>query len=193
MTKSGFNDDGFNDEMDDVEIVTLKDTTGRSISCTVEHAIELEGEEYVLLLPVDAPVEIFSWQEAGDDEEATPVEDEAEIDRLFPVAKAVLEEHNLTLKRSAVTLTVEGDLPDYIEEDFLEEESDDEEEELQFLASFYSEEQEYGVYAPLDPFFILARLDDHNVPQLLTPEELEKLEPLLPMIEDELLNQLDED
>ncbi len=178
---------------DDVEVVTLKDATGRTINCTVEHAIELDGEEYVLLLPLDAPVEIFSWQEAGEDEEAIPVEDDAEIDRLFPVAKAVLEEHNLTLKRSAVTLTVEGDLPDYMEEDFLEEESAEEEEELQFLASFYSEEQEYGVYAPLDPFFILARLDEHNNPQLLSPEELEKLEPLLPMIEDELLNQLDED
>ncbi len=179
---------------EEVEVVTLKDTNGRSISCTVEHAIELEGEEYVLLLPLDSPVEIFSWQEAGEDEEAIPVEDDAEIDRLFPIAKAVLEEHNLNLKRSAVTLTVEGDLPDYIEEDFLEEESEEEEEEeLQFLVSFYSEEQEYGVYAPLDPFFILARLDENNNPQLLSPEELEKLEPLLPMIEDELLNQLDED
>lgn len=191
MTKPGMNDDLEMD--DDVEVVTLKDPAGRTINCTVEHAIELEGEEYVLLLPLDSPVEIFSWQESGEDEEAIPVDDDAEIDRLFPVAKAVLEEHNLTLKRSAVTLTVEGDLPDYIEEDFLEEDSEDGEEELQFLASFYSEEQEYGVYAPLDPFFILARLDADNNPQLLSPEELERLEPLLPMIEDELLNQLDED
>lgn len=176
----------------DVEMVTLKDEAGRSIACTVEHSVEVDDQEYVLLIPVDSPIEIFAWQEDGEDEEAVPIEDEQELDRLFSIAKAVLEEQNLTLKRTAVTLTVEGDLPDYIEDDeeSLDDEGDDQE-ELQFLASFFYEEQEFGIYAPLDPFFILARMDDDNQPKLLSPEELEKLEPVLPMIEDQLLDQFE--
>lgn len=176
----------------DVETVVLTDETGRQLACTIEHAVEIEDQEYVLLLPVDSPVEVYAWQEDGDEEEAILVEDEDQIERLFPIAKAVLEEQNLTLKRTAVTLTVEGELPDYEEEgEFLEDDSDEDQEELQFLASFYYKEQEFGVYAPLDPLFILARMTADNQPQLLSREELEKIEPLLPMIEDQLLDQFE--
>jgi hypothetical protein len=176
----------------EVETVTLTDEQGRTLACTIEHAIEVDDQDYVLLVPIDSPVEIYAWQENGDDEEALLVEEEAEIDRLFAIAKAVLEEQNLTLKRTAVTLTVEGDLPDEEPEDeeFLDG-NGEEEEELQLLASFYCEEQEYGIYAPLDPMLILAQLDANNQPQLLSPEELEKLEPMLPMIEDQLMEQFE--
>jgi len=175
----------------EMEMVTLTDDAGRTIACTIEHSLEVEGQEYVVLLPIDAPVEIVAWQEDGDDEEAIPVEDEDDIEVLFPIAKVVLEEQNLTLKRTAVILTVEGDLPDLPEDDDLEGLESDigEEEELQFLASFYYEEQEFGVYAPLEPFLILARMDDDNQPHLLSPEEFEKLEPMLPMIEEHLIDQ----
>jgi len=175
----------------EMEMVTLTDDVGRTIACTIEHSLEVEGQEYVVLLPVDAPVEIVAWQEDGEEEEAVPVEDEDDIEVLFPIAKVVLEEQNLTLKRTAVILTVEGDLPDLPEDDDLEGLESDigEEEELQFLASFYYEEQEFGVYAPLEPFLILARMDAQNQPQLLSPEEFEKLEPMLPMIEEHLIDQ----
>ncbi|MBW4497286.1 MAG: DUF3727 domain-containing protein [Oscillatoria princeps RMCB-10] len=179
------------------ETVTLTDETGRSLLCSIEHSLELEGQEYVLLLPVDSPVEIFAWQGEGDDEEAIPVEDEAEIDQIFSTAKAVLEEQNLTLKRSAITLTVEGELPELAEEDFEEDENADDRdyEELQWLVSFYQEEQEYAIYTPLEPFFILARMNPSGQPQLLSPEELKKLEPILPeleaMIESQLFDELD--
>ncbi len=180
----------------DAETVVLTDDAGRKIACTVERFIEVEEQDYALLVPVDAPVEIFAWQgEADDDEEAIPVESEEEIDSLFPIAKAVLEEQNLTLKRTAVVLTVEGDLPDLEDEDeFIEitSETDEEDvEELQLLARFYREEKEFAVYAPLDPFFILARMDANNQPRLLSPEELEKLQPLLAEIEDQLFDDLD--
>lgn len=181
------------DDLDmDVETVTLTDDVGRTIDCSIEHSVEIEGKDYVLLLPVDSPVEIFAWQESGEDEEAVPVEDPSDIDRLFPIAKAVLEEQNLTLKRTAVTLTVEGELPELDdEENLLEDGDEDDQEELQFLASFYYEEQEFGIYAPLDPFFILAHMDANDRPQLLSPEELEKIEPLLPMLEEQLLDQFE--
>ncbi len=163
--------------------VTVTDEFGRSLACYIEHSFELNGENYVLLLPVDAPVEIFSWAEDDEDEEPIAIEDPDEIDEIFETAKAVLEEQNLTLKRTAVTLTVSGELPEL--EDELESEEDEEEgyEELQLLASFYNEEQEYAIYTPLDPFFILARLDENGEPQLLSDEELEKLEPMLPSLE----------
>jgi hypothetical protein len=166
--------------------VTVTDEFGRSLACYVEHSFELNDENYVLLLPVDAPVEIFSWAEDDEDEEPIAIEDPDEIDEIFETAKAVLEEQNLTLKRTAVTLTVSGELPELEDEPESEEDEDEEEEgyeELQLLASFYNEEQEYAIYTPLDPFFILARLDENGEPQLLSDEELEKLEPMLPSLE----------
>lgn len=182
------------DEDFDAPTVEVTDEDGRTIACYVEHSIELEGQEYVFLLPVDSPVEIFAWQgEDEDEEEAIPVEDEAEIDQIFAIARAVLQEQNLELKRTAVTLTVAGELPDLPEEesDFEDEVDGEEHEEYQLLASFYDEEQEYAVYAPLNPFFILARVDEDGQPQLLSPEELQKLEPLLPMIEDQLFDEME--
>ncbi|MDX2099037.1 MAG: DUF3727 domain-containing protein [Leptolyngbyaceae cyanobacterium bins.59] len=181
------------DEVMDAPTVTITDEAGRSLICYVEHSLDLEGQEYLLLLPVDSPIEIFVWQ-AGeeDEEEAVLVEQDAEIDLLFPIASAVLQEQNLKLKRTAVALTVEGELPDVEEEDYEDEEDGFEEhEELQFLANFYHEEQEYAIYTPLDPFFILARLNEAGQPVLLTPEEMEKIEPLLPMIEDQLFDEME--
>lgn len=179
------------------DTVTLTDESGRTLTCSIEHSLELEGQDYVLLLPIDSPVEIFAWQAEGDDEEAVPVEDE-DVDPLFSIAKAVLEEQNLTLKRTAITLTVEGDLPDLSSEDIGEDEDTEEGdyEELQWLASFYHEELEYAIYTPLDPFFVLARINADGQPELLSPEEFQKLEPMLPtlegLIEDRLFDELEE-
>ncbi len=179
----------------DAPTVTLTDEAGLTLTCYIEHSLEVEEQEYVLLLPVDSPVEIFAWQEDGEEDEAVLVEDEEELNRVFPTARAVLEEQNLTLKRTAVVLTVEGDLPDFVEDEDewagVEPDSDDEQEELQLLSSFYHEEQEYAIYAPLDPFFILARMDDEGQPHLLSPEELKKIEPMLPMIEDQLFDEME--
>lgn len=176
----------------DAPTVTLTDEAGRKLLCYVEHSLEVEGQEYVLLLPVDYPVEVFAWQgdENEEEEEAVLIEDEAELDRLFPIAKAVLAEQNLVLKRTALTLTVEGELPDFDEEDD-DLEVDEDHEELQLLANFYDEEQEYTVYTPLDPFFIPARLNDQGEPVLLSPEEFQKIEPMLPMLEDQLFDEME--
>ncbi len=186
-----------NGETVEGEMVVLTDAdTGRTIACTVERFLAIENQDYALLLPIDTPVEIFVWQEAeDDDEEAIPVEDDDDIDVLFSTAKAVLEEQNLTLKRTAVMLTVEGDLPDLEEDAEFEgvesEQEAEEAEELQYLASFYYEEQEFAVYAPLDPCFILAKLDNDNQPHLLTAEELKNLEPFLDQIEDQFFDEFD--
>jgi hypothetical protein len=176
----------------DSPTITLKDDSGRTLDCYVEQSIDLEGQEFVLLLPVDSPVEIFVWREVGDDEEAVLVEDQSEIAAVFRTAKAVLEEQNLTLKQSAVVLTVEGDLPELEEEpDDEDDDLEEEQEELQLLATFFHDDHEYAVYTPMDPYFILAQLDEKGNPRILSPEELKRLEPLLPMIEDQLFDALE--
>jgi hypothetical protein len=182
------------EEIFDAPTVTVTDETGLTLDCYVEHNLSVDGEEYVLLLPVDSTIEIVSWQDDGtDDEEAVLVEDPGQIDRILPTAKAVLSEQNLTIKRTAVVLTVEGDLPELAEEEDSEDKGDDEDEqeELQLLASFYHEDQEYAIYAHLDPYFILARMGEDGQPILLSPEELKRLEPMLPMIEDQLFDVLE--
>jgi Protein of unknown function (DUF3727)/Protein of unknown function (DUF1292) len=174
--------------------VTLTDEFGRSLTCNIEHSMEVEGQEYALLLPIDSPVEIFTWHGDDADESAIPVEDEAEIDKIFDTARVVLQEQNLTLRRTAVTLTVIGELPEFPEEDLVPGVDSDEEsefEELMWLTSFYHEEQEYAIYTPLDPFFILARINDDGKPELLSEEEFQRLEPLLPMLEDQFFDELE--
>ena len=166
--------------------VTLTDEVGRSLNCYIEHSLEVEGSEYLLLLPVDAPVEIVVWNEDEEDEEegdATLLEDD-EVDSIFSDAQAVLAEQNLTLKRTAFTLTVAGELPPVNEDEMLtiEMEEDDvelEPEQFQLLASFYHEEQEYGIYTPLDPLLFFARRNKAGQPELLSPEEFKKVQPLL--------------
>ncbi|HIK28038.1 MAG: DUF3727 domain-containing protein [Oscillatoriaceae bacterium SKW80] len=178
-----------------VETVTLTDETGRALLCSVEHTFEIDGQEYLLLLPVDTPVEIFTWVGNEDDQEPVPLEDGQIDDELFSTAKAVLAEQNLILKRTAITLTVEGELPEVSDEEF--EDDDDvpegDYEELQWLASFYHKEQEFAVYTPLDPLFILARINAMGKPELLSPEEIKYLEPILPTIEGIIQDRLFED
>ncbi|HAA28801.1 MAG TPA: DUF3727 domain-containing protein [Cyanobacteria bacterium UBA8553] len=175
--------------------VTLTDEVGRSLNCYIEHSLEVEGSEYLLLLPVDAPVEIVVWNEDEEDEEegdATLLEDD-EIDSIFSDAQAVRAEQNLTLKRTAFTLTVAGELPPVNEDEMLtiEMEEDDvelEPEQFQLLASFYHEEQEYGIYTPLDPLLFFAKRNKAGQPELLSPEEFKKVQPLL---EELLFDELD--
>jgi len=176
------------------ESVTLTDEVGRSLTCNIEYSMNLEGQEYALLLPIDSPVEIFTWQGDDTDEAAIPVEDETEIDKIFDTARVVLQEQNLTLRRTAVTLTVVGELPEFPEDDMASDADADEEsefEELMWLTSFYHEEQEYAIYTPLDPFFILARMNDDGKPELLSEEEFQRLEPMLPILEDQFFDELD--
>jgi hypothetical protein len=183
------------DEIFDAPTVTVTDETGLKLDCYVEHNLTVEGEEYVLLLPVDSTIEIVFWQQddKGDEEEAVLVDDPKQIERIFPTAKAVLAEQNLTIKRTAVVLTVEGELPELADEEYDEEggDQDEEQEELQLLSSFYHEDQEYAIYAHLDPYFILARTGDDGNPVLLSPDELKRIEPLLPMIEEQLFDVLE--
>ncbi|QNP30131.1 DUF3727 domain-containing protein [Cylindrospermopsis curvispora] len=177
----------FSEENDraDVDLITLTDEKGRSLECYIENSFEIEGQEYILLLPVDSPIQIFAWEGHGDEEEATLVEDDQTIDRIFSTAQAVLSEQNLTLKNTAYALTVTGELPPVEESEILtlevegEEEQETEPEQLQLLTNFYYEDQEYEIYTPIDPLLFFARKTQSGKPQLLSPEEFNQVQPLL--------------
>ena len=172
-------------------IVTLADEEGHTLPCYVEKSLTLSdsGQEYLLLLPIAAPIEIFSWQE-GDDDLLMDIEDD-EIDALFPSARAVLAELDLTLQRSAYTLTAVGDIPDADDDSCfaLEVDNDGATDNFQMLAQFYHGEQRYVACTPLEPllFFAYRRTDSDTV-ALLSPEEFEQLQP---EIEDQLFEGLD--
>ncbi len=184
--------------------VSLMDEAGRSLLCYVELSVEIDGESYGLLNPVDYPVDIFAWvnnpdDDASEDEEEEilmPIED-AELSEVFATAQAVLSEQNLKLKRSALSLTVEGDLPDVQEDDILVLEVEEAglssgQEEYQLLASFFCEEREYAIYTPIDPVLFVARIKDDDSPQLLSPEEFQALQPKLqPYLEEHLFEEME--
>lgn len=183
MGKKYLDTKGAGMEMDD-PTVTLTDEAGRSLLCYLELSFEVEEREYMLLHPVDSPVEIFVWQEDEEEGEETLVDvDAPEINQIFATAEAVLAEQNLKLKHTAISLTVEGDLPEFTEEDILtleiENGHEPEPEEFQFLASFYHEEQEYAIYTPLDPLLFIAQMNANNQPELLSPEEFQQIQPIL--------------
>ncbi|MEM9265006.1 MAG: DUF3727 domain-containing protein [Cyanobacteria bacterium P01_F01_bin.13] len=174
-------------------IVTLADDGGHTLACYVEKSIILsdsgQEQEYLLLLPVAAPIEIFIWQE-DDGDTLADIEDE-EIDILFPSARAVLAELDLTLQRSAYTLTAVGNIPDADDESCFALEVDDKgtTDNFQMLAQFYHREQRYVACTPLEPLLFFAyRMTDSDTVALLSPEEFEQLQP---EIEDQLFEGLD--
>jgi len=171
------------------ETVTLYDEYERSLLCSIENSLELEGDIYLLLSPIDSPIIILAGEEEDEDEEygeAIIIEDFEDVENIFPDAKAVLAELNLNLKNTAHTLTASGDLPDDFEEDdIITLEIDDEnneEEKLQYLSSFYYQEQKYTVCTPITPLFFVAKYNEKGEPEIVSPDD-----ELLPQILDELL------
>lgn len=186
MSPSQFNQDN---ELDEAESIILTDETGRSLECYIENALEIDDLTYLLLSPVDTPVVILAWDEEADEEDASDaflVEDNDEIEKIFADAKAVLAELDLTLKYTAYTLTAGGELPPLEDDSILSLEIDSEEEnqasvepeELQFLASFYAEEQKYSIYTPLAPLLFLATYDQNGKVELVSPED-DNIQPIL--------------
>lgn len=180
------------------QTVELKDNDGRSLMCYVERTLEVEGTEYLLLMPVDSPIEIFAWEadEDDDEEEALVDVEEDEIDSIFATAQAVLAEHDLKLQRTAYTLTASGELPDPEEDDVitldLGEDDDgqdpDASEQFQMLCSFFHEEQEYAVCTPFEPLLFFARKSTQGHPELLSPEDFQEVRSRL---EDQLFDELE--
>ena len=115
----------------DVPTVLVRDGQGRQLLCFLEQLIPLDGHDYGLLTPVDTPVCLVRIAE-DDDEEDEVIEELDGAEPILSVAEVVLQEHDLTLVRSAVTLTVSGELeePDADELDEEIEGEDDDESDL---------------------------------------------------------------
>lgn len=162
----------------DVPTVLVRDSHGRQLLCFLEQLIPLDGRDYGLLTPVDTPVCLVRIAASEDDEDEV-IEELDAAEAILSVADVVLQEHDLTLVRSAVTLTVSGELEEP-DQDAIDEEldqDDDEETDLyEMLIQFRAEDQEYGLYIPLDPFFVVARLEGGEA-VLVEGEEFERVQP----------------
>jgi hypothetical protein len=116
---------------------------------------------------------------AADDDGEDEVIDELDgAEPILSVADVVLQEHELTLVRSAVTLTVSGELEEPEPEEIDEEiDPDDDETDLyEMLIQFRAEGEEYGLFIPLDPFFVVARMESGEG-ILVEGEEFERVQP----------------
>jgi hypothetical protein len=165
----------------DVPTVLVKDQAGREILCFLEHLIPLDGNDYALLTPVDTPVCLVRMGD-GEDEKDEVIESLEGAEPILSVADVVLQEHDLTLVRSAVTLTVSGELEepdaDEIDEEMEEgmEEGDEESDLYELLIPFRADGREYGLYIPLDPFFVVARMEGTDA-LVVEGEEFERIQP----------------
>lgn len=165
---------------EDVEppVVTLLDSKlNRSLSCYVEHEFDYEGTTFVVLSPYSQPVFFASYQRDQTGElELMPLEDEELVDRLFPAAFRTLAEQDIVLNRSAVTLTIDGDLENLEEDPEVEIEA---EEDVRLVGTFMDgeTEHEYYVFANMDPFLILGKKSGDSV-ILLGNGEFDRVAPI---------------
>ncbi len=178
----------------DVPTLLVNDAQGRQLLCYLEQLVPLDGHDYALLTPVDTPVSLVRLPRS-EDEEPEEILDWDVRTPILDVAEAVLQEHNLTLVRSAATLTVTGDFDDDDLDDDEDDEVDPEEdlEEEEELADdeeggdlfeslldrpFFVGEEQYDLFVPLDPFFVVARVEGNRA-TLVEGEEFERIQPRL--------------
>ena len=118
----------------DMPTLVVQDSQGRQLLCFLEQLVPLQGRDYALLTPVDTPVSLVRLPQ-NESEEPEEIVDWSEREPILAVAESLLQEHNLSLVRSAATLTVTGDF----EEPGLDEE-DDTEDEIEEGDAFDDEE-----------------------------------------------------
>ena len=157
---------------DEVPTLLVKDSQGSELLCFLEQVVPLEGNEYALLTPVDTPVSLF---QLIDDQDPKLIETIEKNEPILEVADVVLQEHDLRLVRSAMTLTVSGELDEPEPEEIEEEDIDDESETYELLVNFRVDNNEYGLYIPLDPFFIVGKLEDGEV-KLVEGDEFDNIQ-----------------
>ena len=160
----------------DAPKLLLKDSFNDELFCYLEQIIKIEGIEYALLTPVDTPVTLFKINEK---DEPVLIEKIEKNEQILQNADAVLQEHDLSLVRSAVTLTVSGELEEPVYDDLEEDEvNKDESETYELLVNFNVLNDEYGLYVPLDPFFIVAKIVENGA-ILVEDEEFDRVQPLI--------------
>ncbi len=159
----------------EVPTLLIRDQHGSELLCFLEQIVPINGIDYVLLTPVDTPVSLFHLVSDGDPELIKTIHKQEPI---LEVADVVLQEHDLRLIRSAVSLTVSGELEEPEPEELEEKDFDDDSEMYELLVNFKVDGEEYGLYIPLDPFFIVAKLIEGEA-SLVEGDEFDKIQPLI--------------
>ena len=159
----------------DAQTLLLNDSNGNELFCYLEQLVCVAEQEYALLTPVDTPVSLFKINEKDDPELIEKID---KNEKILKNAEAVLQEHDLRLIRSAVTLTVSGELEEPIYDELEEDFGDDDTESYELLVNFNLFDQEYGLYIPLDPFFIVGKLKGKGA-LLVENDEFDKIQPLI--------------
>ena len=157
---------------EEVPTLLVKDSQGTDLLCFLEQVVPLEGNEYALLTPVDTQVSLF---QLIDEQDPKLIETIEKNEPILEVADVVLQEHDLRLVRSAITLTVSGELDEPEPEEIEEEDIDEESETYELLVNFRVDNNEYGLYIPLDPFFIVGKLE-HGEVKLVEGEEFDRIQ-----------------
>jgi hypothetical protein len=159
---------------------TATDDKGRKIECFSEHTIPVDGVDYSLLTPIDTPVVLVRIGEGDGDDEL--IENYESAEEILAAADASLAQHNLTLVRSAVTLTVSGKSLPVESEEIEDDDADSPEEEtdlFELLIHFQHNGQKYGLYIPLDPFFVVARVTGDSEGVVVMRDEFEPIQPII--------------
>ncbi len=159
----------------EVPTLLVKDSHGNELLCFLEQIVPISGIEYILLTPVDTPVSLFRLREDKDPELIKTIEKKEPI---LEVADVVLQEYDLRLIRSAVTLTITGELEEPEPEELEEKDFDEDSELYELLVNFKVEDEEYGLYIPLDPFFVVGEIKDGNA-IVLEGENFDKIQPMI--------------
>ena len=169
-------EDSKNRDNHDAPTLLLKDSNNDELFCYLEQIVKVEGTEYALLTPVDTPVTLFKINEK---DEPVLIEKIEKNEQILKNADAVLQEHDLTLIRSAVTLTVSGELEEPIYDDLEEEDLNEDSDTYELLVNFNVQNEEYGLYVPLDPFFIVGKLQIDGGALLIEDDEFDRVQPLI--------------
>lgn len=157
---------------------TATDDKGRKIECILEHAIPIDGVDYVLLTPNDTPVVLVRIGEGEKDDEV--LENWEDREDVLAAADTCLADHDLTLVRSAVTLTVAGELvEDEDEHEDIEDDMEQEPDVFHPIIPFHHNGDEWGIYMPLDPFFVVARVTNDNEGLVVTGDEFDRIQPII--------------
>lgn len=175
---------------------TITDSAGRTLACYLEVEAFVDGTTYGLLTPVDTPVVLVRQGEDGSEDEVLEWEDHEDI---MSAVDHYLEVFgtNSKLIRSAGTLTISDPLKWESREGVLssvdrylkaaqaasderepaeDEDDDDDADHERFIDFEHTDGRIYGLYIPLDPFFVVAKARGFTG-ELLEGDELERIRP----------------
>jgi Protein of unknown function (DUF3727) len=200
-------------DMEGVPIPFIDRTTNTFIDCYADCWCQLDGITYTVGVPCDTAVSICRMGPVGQ----LITLDEAEIDDVFSVAAAALQDEfdeELVLQRTPQTLTLAGELVDDDDDDDDDEDDDDEvqdeldhtdsseddedvgteedeegDESVELLMSFDHRGAEYVLVRMLDPVLLVGVLNDGEGPEIKKRYLLtvEESEKVMPVLEDMFL------